>query len=83
MVIHQVLLQLRVEICAHATVDQRILSLHQYCAFSHAVAVHLEKENLSSIADFTLSDITHTLLYLVHENQQDPIMYNVCVGSCR
>lgn len=82
-VIHKVLLQLREDMCAPTTVDQRILSLHRYCAFSQAVAVRLQKEQLPNIADFILGDITHSLLYLIHENQQDPVMYDVCVGSCR
>lgn len=79
----KVLLQLREDLVAAATLDQSIKALHNYTVFVKAIAFYLEKGEYLDLEFFLLSDVTYTLLYVIRENKQDPEKRDLCCGSCR
>lgn len=81
-ILQKVLLQLREDISTSITVNQKVKGLHNYSAFVHAIALCLGRGDFPSLEEFLLSDITHTLLYLIQENKSNPVMVDVCIGSC-
>lgn len=81
--IQKVLLHLREDIINAVTLNQRLRALHSYTVFVHAIACHIQSGKFAHLNDFLLSDITHTLLYLLYENRMSPGMVDVCIGCLR